>query len=199
MSIVLLAAGQSVRMVGRHKLLLDVGGEPLIRRSALAALALEPEELVIVTGHEQSAVQAALSGLPLRFVFNREYASGQPSSVAAGVTTLTQWCDAVMVMPGDLPLIETDDLRFLCSAYRVMERGSIAVPFFKGVRGNPILFSASHVAEVASGRTNVGCRKLIENNPDLVSMIEVQNDHFVLDMDTPEDYERVVRRLGVLE
>jgi molybdenum cofactor cytidylyltransferase len=195
-SIVLLAAGQSSRMGGPLKQLIEVSGEPLVCRSARTALSLEPEELVVVTGAGKGAVEEALSDLPLRYVFNADYERGQPTSVAAGVAALSHPCDVVMVMPVDLPLITVADLQFLCDAYREMESGSIAVPFFEGRRGNPVLFSSSHAVEVAMGRTNVGCRKLIENNPDLVGIVAVPNDHFVVDMDTPQDFGQVLERLA---
>lgn len=195
-SIVLLAAGQSSRMGGPLKQLMEVAGEPLVRRSARTALLLEPEEVVVVTGACKGAVEKALVDLPLRCAFNADYERGQPTSVAAGVAALSRPCDVVMVMPVDLPLIDAADLQFLCNAYREMESGSIAVPFFEGRRGNPVLFSSAHAVEVAMGRTNVGCRKLIENNPDLVGIVAVPNDHFVMDMDTPQDFGQILERLA---
>ena len=198
-SVVLLAAGQSSRMQGRNKLLLDFGGESLVRRTARTAVSLQPEELIVVTGHARAQVEASLAALPLRFVFNPLHESGQPSSVAAGVAALTVWCDAVMILPSDLPLIEADDLRFLCNAYRSMDEGSIAVPFFLGTRGNPVIFSSSHIPEVISGRTNIGCRKLIDNNPELVTQIEATNDHYIVDLDTSDAYEAALQRLKTAE
>ena len=62
---VLLAAGRSSRM-GSNKLLLGVGGEPLVRRAARVALEAGLDPVVVVTGHQAALVEAALRGLPCR-------------------------------------------------------------------------------------------------------------------------------------
>lgn len=84
---VVLAAGASVRM-GRNKLLLTLGGETVVRRAARTAGAAGLDPVVVVTGHEHQAVEAALHGLPCRTVFNSEHALGQHTSVGAGVAAL---------------------------------------------------------------------------------------------------------------
>jgi len=42
---------------------------------------------------------------------------------------------------------------------------------------------------------NPGCKKLIAEHPDEVFVHEARHDRFALDMDTPEDYARVLARL----
>jgi molybdenum cofactor cytidylyltransferase len=74
---VLLAAGLSSRMGGRNKLLIEIGGEPLVRRSARTYLAAGAD-VHVVLGHEAGAVRVALAGLPLTFVENPNFAVGQP-------------------------------------------------------------------------------------------------------------------------
>ncbi len=200
-SAVVLAAGMSSRMEGAFKLLLDCGGEPMIRRTVRNVLATEPVETVVVTGHRAEEVEAALAGLadtagrPFKVVRNPDHQQGQPTSVAAGVRALSSYCQAVMVVLGDQPLVRPGDLRALAAAYRGIDRGSILVPHHGGKRGNPILFAARHIPEVVSGGLNVGCRRLIETHGDDVAKIEFDRDVFTLDCDTPEDYSRMVERL----
>ena len=68
-SAVMLAAGKSTRMGAVNKLLVEVRGMAMARRTATAVLASGVAELVVVTGHERAAVEAALVGLVCRFVF----------------------------------------------------------------------------------------------------------------------------------
>ena len=77
-SAVVLAAGLSSRMGGPHKLLLDVGGEPMLRRVVRSVLAVDPAEVIVVTGYRAEDIKAALDGLPVRFVHNPAFAEGQP-------------------------------------------------------------------------------------------------------------------------
>ncbi|MDQ0391016.1 nucleotidyltransferase family protein [Labrys monachus] len=192
-AIVLLAAGLSARMGGPSKLLLDVGGEPMIRRTARNALAMRPAEMVVVTGHRADEVAAALAGLPVRLVFNPDYAEGQQGSVVAGLRALRSTCDAVMVMLGDQPLVTPSHLASLIAHYRTLANGAILIPCHRGRRGNPVLFAAGHIAAVAGRAVDIGCRKLIERHPEAVVRLECEDPVFTQDCDTQEDYGRLLR------
>jgi molybdenum cofactor cytidylyltransferase len=187
----------SSRMRGKHKLLLPIEGELAIRRTVRALLAAGPEEIVIVVGFNGRAIIDALDELPVRFQFNPFYEEGQMTSVAAGVAALNAPCSAVMVCLADQILLGPADYRELVDAYAAMQHGSILVPMCNGQRGNPVVFSASHATEVVNGHVNPGCKKLIAEHPDEVVIHEASHDRFAIDMDTPEDYARVLARLGV--
>jgi molybdenum cofactor cytidylyltransferase len=196
-SAVVLAAGLSSRMQGQHKLLLPIDGQPAVRCTVRAIAEAGPEEIVVVTGFKGRAVMEALDGLRVTFQSNPRYEEGQMTSVAAGVAALGAPCNVVMVCLADQVLLDAADYRELIDAFAAMPRGSILIPFFNGQRGNPVAFSASYAAEVISGHVNPGCRKLIAGHPDEVFVHEAAHDRFTIDMDTPEDYARVLARLGL--
>ncbi len=196
-AVVVLAAGLSTRMGSQPKLLLDVGGMPMVRRTVRNALGIDPSEVVAVTGHRAEDIEQALSGLPVRCVFHPDYARGQQSSVATGVRSLENPCDAVMIMLGDQPLVTSTHLQTLVAAYANRPNGSILVPFHDGRRGNPILFAARHIPAVTQGDINIGCRKLIAEHPAEVVRFEGADSVFTQDCDTREDYERLVRGFAV--
>ena len=66
-----LAAGRSTRMGAVNKMLAEIGGKPLVRIAAEQAVASHAQPVIVVTGHEREKVEAALKGLPVRFVHNR--------------------------------------------------------------------------------------------------------------------------------
>jgi len=196
-SAVLLAAGLSSRMGDRHKLLLPLGGEPVVRRTARALLASGPVEVVAVTGHRHDAVSEALAGLPLTNLFNPRYREGQMTSVAAGVAALRSPCDAVLVCLADQVLLRAEDYLELIDAFATRAHGSIVVPFCGAERGNPVVFTSSHMREVADGTVNPGCRRLIAEHPEEVVVHQAAHGRFCADMDTPEDYVRMAGALGI--
>ena len=104
----LLAAGASSRM-GRHKLLLDMGGEALVRRSARALLESGLSGLLVVLGREPDQVRRALSGLECRFVINPDYLSGDlSSSLAVGLRTLGEFTSPIsgaLLALADMPFV----------------------------------------------------------------------------------------------
>lgn len=197
-SAVVLAAGQSSRMGGPNKLLLPLAGEPLIRRTLQTVLQAGMQETVVVTGHQGREVMRAVLDLPVTVQPNLRHEDGQMRSVAAGVAALAQATDAILVCPGDMPLLTPDDLRELLAAYRAHPEASIVIPRFEGARGNPIVFAASYAPEVAAGRRLIGCRKLAQQYPEETWYFEVRHDRYTTDLDTPEDYRRAQQRLGLL-
>jgi len=195
-SAVLLAAGESRRMRGLNKLELMVAGVPLLRRTATTLLAAPLEEVVVVFGHEFARAQALVRDLPLNRVYNGCYQEGQMTSVHAGLDALSRPCDGIMVCLTDQPLLEVTDIEAIIGAFARRRRGSILVPTYGGKRGNPIVLAASHRDDIMNGGRNLGCKHLIENNPESVETVEMENDHVICDLDTPEDYANLQRRLG---
>jgi molybdenum cofactor cytidylyltransferase len=198
-SAVVLAAGDSSRMEGRHKMLLPVGDKPVIRHTVERLLAAGPQEVVVVTGFKGRDVIAALAGLPVTLQPNPRYEEGQMTSAAIGIGALAKATDAVMMCLGDMVLLEPDDYAELIAAYVDKTDRSIVIPYFGEQRGNPILFASSYVHEVAMGERHIGCKKLANEYPEDVFRYDVTHDRFTTDMDTPDDYTRVLERLGVRE
>jgi len=196
-SSVVLAAGTSSRMGERHKLLLPVGDKPAIRHTVERILGAGPQEVVVVTGHRQREVAAALADLPVTLQSNPRYEEGQMTSAAIGTGALARATDAVMMCLGDMVLLTAADYASLVTAYLEKTDRSIVIPYFDGQRGNPILFAASYVHEVAMGERHIGCKKLANQYPDDVFRYEVDHDRYTADMDTPDDYAHALARLGL--
>lgn len=196
-SAVVLAAGTSTRMGARHKLLLPLGDEPVIRRTVRSVLAAEPEEVVVVTGANAQAVASALAGLDVRLQFNPRYEDGQMTSVAAGVAALAAPGDAIMICLGDMALLEPADYADLIAAYARRPWGSIVVPRQGEARGNPVVFARTLATEAIAGDRNFGCRRLIADYPQEVYPHDPGHDRCFVDLDTPADYARLLQRLNL--
>jgi len=187
-----LAAGLSRRMGSPNKLLLPVDGEPLIRRTVRTVLHTGFDEIVVVLGHEADAVAKALEPLGVSTVYNDAFASGQVSSVRAGLAALATPVDAVMVCLGDQPLLTVSDLGALRRAFAERPHGSIVVPTFAGRRGNPVLLDWASAEETLRRGSNFGCRNFLDENPERVYSWPAQTDHFIRDVDEPADYQALV-------
>ena len=97
---ILLAAGLSKRL-GRNKLLLPLGGETVVRKTAKAVLASAVTEVILVTGHEEAEVKQAVAGLDVRITHNPRYAEGQSTSMIAGIEAASdEACRGLSVRPG---------------------------------------------------------------------------------------------------
>ncbi len=182
---ILLAAGLSQRMGSQNKLLIEIDGEPLVRRTAKTYLAAGAA-VHAVLGYEAARIRAVLKDLPVSFIENPAYAEGQPSSVRAGVESLSGNFSAVIVALSDQPSLTPADILGLLDAFA--EAGNfILIPYFNGRRGNPAVFPATLIAEMRALGLNAVSRDFIDRNPHLTRAYDAPNDHFVIDIDTPED------------
>lgn len=194
-SAVLLAAGESRRMQGSNKLSLHIDGIPLLRHTVQMLLDSRLHELVVVLGHEADTLIPLVESLPATLVHNENYREGQMTSVHKGLASLRQACDAVMVCLADQPLLMPEDINNLIDAFAKHGSSSVLVPTYQGKRGNPIILADKHREVILSGKHNLGCKRFIERNPQLVTTIEMPTNHVVIDMDTLEDYVNIRRLL----
>ncbi len=120
---VILAAGEGSRL-GGPKQVAEVGGEPLVVRALRLALQSDAEEIVVVTGaHAQQTAQAltpwtAQPASRVRVVHNAAWASGQASSMQAGLAALSPATQAALLLPVDQPFLPVSLLRRLASLWR---------------------------------------------------------------------------------
>jgi molybdenum cofactor cytidylyltransferase len=170
----------------RNKLLIGIGGEPLVRRTAKVYLAAGAD-VHAVLGYEAAEVRTALEGLPISFVTNPHYEEGQQSSVRAGVESLPSGYDAILVALADQAALTPADIASLLAVFAGCGGNQITVPFYRGHRGNPVVFPGSLVAEMRAAGKNAVSRAFIDSNPQLIEQYEAEHDRFIIDIDTPED------------
>lgn len=196
-AVVILAAGKSSRMGegGAHKLLAEFDGEPLVRRAAKTALATNAAPVVVVTGHRQSEIVAALSGLDVTAVENPDYASGMASSLVSGFSAApARSADGVLVMLADMPGVTTGDLNLLIAAFRSASGRAIVRAVSLGKRGNPVILPRLLGDAVMRLEGDVGARHIIETSGLPVIDVDI-GEAAHLDVDTSE---AVVAAGGIL-
>ena len=89
----------------------------------------------------------------------------------------------------DQPALSVDNINALIAAFAKREDKSVVVPMYQGRRGNPIVISTGARDRIVVEKTNFGCRRFIEKHPESVMLWAVSEPAFVLDLDTPEDYQ----------
>jgi molybdenum cofactor cytidylyltransferase len=184
---VILAAGLSLRMAPDNKLLLDFGGEPLVRRIAREAVASRAMRTFVVVGHDRWNVRKAIADLPITIVENPDYTESQMTSVRAGVLAAPE-AKGYLIIPGDMPLLTAGDFDRLIARFEELAAEKAVVPFDDTERGNPIVIPGWSREEMYRRGINFGCRNLLINYPELVSPLKTADPQFFQDCDTPEAY-----------
>ncbi|MEL6188433.1 MAG: NTP transferase domain-containing protein, partial [Myxococcota bacterium] len=113
---IILAAGQGTRMKStRAKVLFEVAGEPMIAWPVRRALGMGADPVVVVVGHQAETVEAAVEA---RFPGRTRAALqaerlGTGHAARTGLDTLPDFQGVVLILYGDVPLLEEKSLRSL--------------------------------------------------------------------------------------
>jgi molybdenum cofactor cytidylyltransferase len=186
---VVLAAGQSRRMGERNKLAIPVQGndstKPMVAHAVDTAIASGARPIVVVLGHEDDKMRAILSGRDVTFVVNPDFANGLSTSLRTGIKALPQGADGALVLLGDMPRVNAAEVKKLIEAFNPVEGRSIAVPTYRGKRGNPVLFGSAFFAAMMDAAGDTGAKHLIGKNEDQVIEIEMETDSVLTDIDDP--------------
>ena len=191
---IVLAAGRSTRFDGEvSKQLLAWDGEPLVRRAARTALAAPLARVLVVVGHAEDAVRAALAGLDVEIVANPAHAEGQSTSVRAGLARLPKTTADAVFQPVDQPFLSADLLAEMIEAWRVSGR-AIVRPRSGDRPGAPVLFARSLFPELAKLSGDEGGRQILARHREEILDLEVDDPRQLADIDTVEDWRRMRRR-----
>jgi len=200
--------------MGRPKLLLP-WGESTVLESTLAALREGGVPTIVVVLAPQGPLAGWRPPSGVLTAVNSMPASGMLSSVLVGLAALAAdnaasaqvesaaavsdepthapvaAPDPLLVCPADLPALRASTVAALLAAYR--ERGGIVVPRHGRRRGHPLLISPrwqARMPEIAHYQT--GLRRILELAAGAVHELPVDDAGSIRDVDTPEDYTRLV-------
>ena len=189
---VILAAGES-RRFGQPKQLLDWKGQPFVRAVARTALEAGLSPVIVVTGANAEQVQQAVQGLSVIIIKNEEWMEGQGSSIRAGVKALrlgtSRPTGGAIFLLTDQPQVTTSILRALVEKHAEGLYPAI-LPLVIDRRANPVLFDRKTFADLMALEGDVGGRAIFHKYD--VEYLPWHDDRLLLDVDTPEMYQRLI-------
>jgi molybdenum cofactor cytidylyltransferase len=188
----ILAAGGSRRM-GRAKQLLRVGGRSLVRRAAEAAVAAGCAPVVVVVGARAHDVEGELLGCGIEIARNEGWERGIGTSIRAGVAhvlALPHQPSAMMIMLCDQPQVGAAVLERLMKAHAGAGRRVTAAEF-DGTLGPPVIVDAALFPALLGLPDDRGAKALWMERPEIVQRVACPAAG--VDLDTPEDFERLLR------
>lgn len=123
LAVVIMAGGMGTNMKSKlPKVLHPVLGKPLLRHGLKAVKPLNPAQTVIIVGHDADQVMAQFeeetrSNQSISFIVQSPQL-GTGHAVQQAQSLLQGNADAILVIPGDLPLLTTHTLRKLVDTYQ---------------------------------------------------------------------------------
>jgi bifunctional UDP-N-acetylglucosamine pyrophosphorylase/glucosamine-1-phosphate N-acetyltransferase len=125
LEIVILAAGQGTRMRSAlPKVLHPIAGNSMLGHVIHSARQLDPQRIHVVIGHGADAVRERLAADDLNFVL-QDKQLGTGHAVAQAVPFIKS--DTVLILYGDVPLIEVDTLQRLLKKVAAKQLGLLTV------------------------------------------------------------------------
>ena len=181
------AAGLSSRM-GDFKPLIPIGDKSMVQTVIQALRDGGVAQIAVVTGHRDEDIRAHLKDSGVKFIFNENYASSQMfDSIRLGVSHIADECDRLIFSPVDTPFFTAGTVRALLKS-----PNSAAFPVYEGSPGHPVMLSSTVFSGLAGYSGEGGLRGFLENSVRDLAYIEVDDPGVLPDVDTPEQYKRLL-------
>ncbi len=195
LTIVIPAAGASSRMGGADKLLITIDGVPLVRRTALRALAACPQVLITLRENDGARLQV-LHDLPVQIVPIPDAAIGLSASLRRAAA---QGQGRLMILPADMPDLTPEDLTRLIQSSDAAPDTLWRACGQDGIPGHPVIFPANLRAAFATLHGDHGARPILLANAHRLQTLVLPGQHALTDLDTPEAWQEWRQSLLLLK
>jgi len=173
--------------MGRPKALVELDGEPLVRRALRVLADGGCAPLVVVLGAAADDVRAVLPA-GVRGVEAAGWEAGMGASLRAGLAALDAGADAALVHLVDLPGVTAEAVARLVAG--PVDAHTLRRATYAGRPAHPVLLGRAHWATVHDAATgDAGARGYLAGNPE-VELVECGDIAAPEDVDTPEQLAR---------
>lgn len=195
-SAALLAAGRSERM-GKNKLLLPFGDRTVIEESLSQLAAAKPVEIIVVTGFQEDKIRARIDGMRiknLRIIHNPHFRDGRSESIKCAVINIDKSSDALLFMVADKPTVNERLIKKAMDEFKKQAPPVLYVHTPAG-RGHPVIFSRKIFSDLLRLKSEPVGDSIFEKYRE--DTLIVEDEHIQIDIDTPDDYNEVIRMMSV--
>lgn len=191
-AIIILAAGSSSRM-GKAKQLLQINGKTLLEHTIDEARNLFANSVYVVTGANENIIIKELNNyLNVQVCHNPDWQEGMASSIKSGlraVLTANPATKGCLISVCDQPFLSTAIFEGLLSKHKDNPSAIIASAY-KNTVGVPVLFDQQHFPLLMELTGQEGAKKLLnDRHQDVIHVPFPKGD---IDLDTPEDYDKLL-------
>ncbi len=188
-AIIILAAGLSTRF-GRNKLLEPIGSKTMIEHVVSESLKSKASQVIVVTGHDSEKIKRILEDYRCEIVFNEDFEKGQSFSFRKGLSMVNPSADAVMVLPGDVALVNREMIDAVIDEYSTCY-SAIVTAGYHGSSGHPILFDKYIFGELKRIKEETrGLKSVVSKHRSQIRLVET-SEASLLDVDRQADLLRL--------
>lgn len=185
---VIVAAGMSTRMA-QYKQLMKIGDLAMAERVIVNFQQAGVKEIVMVTGHRASELEAEFGHYNITFLRNENYETTEMfDSAKIGLSYLKGRCRKILFCPADIPFFQDTTVALL-----LRQKGDIIQPDYQGKADHPIVINASYLPDIIRYQGEGGLKGALGSLKDAVRVrIPVEDEAVLMDADTKEEFHRLV-------
>ena len=182
---ILLAAGESKRFGDKNKLSEMINDKPIINHVLDKLLQIfDYSELLVIVGHEHNIIKNLIFNKDIKILENKDYRKGIGTSIALGMNNLNADIDGVMIIPADMPYINSKDLINLEKKFMELNCVKVVMPEHNCRIGNPVILPRNYFKTLKSLKDDFGARSLIKKK----DIITIKSGFgTIFDIDTKEE------------
>jgi len=188
---VLLSAGESKRM-GQPKALLKFGERSNIENLLDEYLSSQLDKIIVVTGFNGESlkkfIEKKTKDKKLKIVINEHYNLGMFSSVQKGIAEISR--GGILIGIVDNPFTNSTVIGELIENF---SGGEIVIPDYHGKGGHPVIIPFSLREEILNANPEkTSLKDVFSCHLDMIKRIKFEDQTITFDMDTVEDYNRLL-------
>ena len=187
-SAIILAAGQSKRLIKENKLLKIYKKKPLLNHAINSVIKSKASKIIIVLGYESNKVKKIISkNKKIQFVFNKNYKKGISTSIKCGLNKISKKNKGFIIVQSDMPFIKTMYINKICSSILKKKKLVHALKFRKRV-GNPIGFDIAVLNKFKKIKGEHGAKFMVKRLKKQTNFIKVTSGTIFKDFDLKKDF-----------
>ena len=114
------------------------------------------------------------------------------ASVRVGLKAIRNKATGILICPADYPLVQSGTMKSLVARHQASPF-LIIIPSFNRRRGHPTLFPKDIIREIFE---SCSLRDVIAANEGMIFYENTEDEGILIDMDVPQDYERILGKLS---
>ena len=176
--------------MGRPKQLLPIDGTTMIE-AVTTRVRPHVDHLVVVIGHAAEKIAPLLCRHGVRLAVNKEVDRGMLGSVKCGLRAAGSRWHGYLFCLGDQPGLTDSMVQAVLTGAACSEKG-IVIPTFRGRRGHPVYLSRRYYDEILGLDEGSGLNAVTGSRPADTLEVPVAEPAVLDDVDTPDDYARML-------
>ncbi|MCD6253197.1 MAG: nucleotidyltransferase family protein [Thermotogae bacterium] len=180
--VTILAAGKSERF-GSQKLVADYKGKPMLQWVIDRVAFLKAHRKALIVNPTWKEIRENFQLRDVEVLYNLNYEEGIASSVRTAISAgAAEHCDTVMILLGDMPEVRPEVMEKVLEEARTSDKPIVSA-YFGDTKGFPTLVKSPVFPDILSLRGDEGIRQIIEEKPELLHRVLIDDPRIVKDVD----------------